>query len=796
MPETTFQYQSVLRRTCFAVLITLGSTWILCIAFVVLVKAQDSSTISSVRKPALKKKLLYTNTLTLKGVNAFLPGDLLADLQTKTNTTFFGFLKPFVGFYRFFTKILPDSTGIQVGRTLGEAPIVFSERDLQSDMVRIGEIYRNSGYFKAIVNAEVTPTYSFIPELVPDDSSYVDILLRVTEGLPTRLDRLTYFGIDSLDAELIKDIRGNPLIRPGDIYNVRAVISERQRLTQLLKNFGYYFTSSDSIRAVIDTMDYHAGISFFIKASERYKFGSVSVVVHDPEISDSLAEQLGLVDTATIDRVRLKVYGDERISKLFLLRSVSYRAEEQSSEQNRIETFRRFGASGVFAGIGIRYDSVNANHIHTTIDLTPAEPHQIKPEAKLDNRNGAVFLSSGLSYLNRNLFGGGQSLNLSASLGFQVTRNSAIDRNLDSLSRSGVRQRNFFQEIPFFLDVGYDLTLPYFTSPRSRLIISQKYSFNQLPTLLRLQNTSFRLRAQYKPNDFQNINFDMVDLELINIDSLRGVSDLLRITGANADTIGNQLNSLFRSRRLTQSLRFEFTFTNLSETQRSVDARWSVLLEDAGLVVSLLDKYVDRQQRDVLNTFGGEIWGLPYVQYRKVTTTLSLAKFFNREVEWAGKLTLGYMGTYGSASETPFERRFYAGGPNSIRAFGFNSLGPGRNASVTLSQFGADIKIEGSIEWRYWFFKTLGQRSGFVVFTDIGNIWDRAGSNSLRGDNVLSTAAWGAGYGFRIGTPIGPLRLDFAYRIHDPTLPFNDRWQIRKWRLTNFSFNFGIGEAF
>ncbi|NTV47691.1 MAG: BamA/TamA family outer membrane protein [Chlorobiales bacterium] len=55
--------------------------------------------------------------------------------------------------------------------------------------------------------------------------------------------------------------------------------------------------------------------------------------------------------------------------------------------------------------------------------------------------------------------------------------------------------------------------------------------------------------------------------------------------------------------------------------------------------------------------------------------------------------------------------------------------------------------------------------------------------------------AWDGGFGFRIGTPIGPIRLDFAYRIYDPTSTTNE-WAIKKWSLSNFTFNFAIGEAF
>jgi len=48
--------------------------------------------------------------------------------------------------------------------------------------------------------------------------------------------------------------------------------------------------------------------------------------------------------------------------------------------------------------------------------------------------------------------------------------------------------------------------------------------------------------------------------------------------------------------------------------------------------------------------------------------------------------------------------------------------------------------------------------------------------------------------GVRLGSPIGPFRFDFAYKLRDPTE--NKAWRISTWKLNDVTFNFGIGEAF
>ena len=61
-------------------------------------------------------------------------------------------------------------------------------------------------------------------------------------------------------------------------------------------------------------------------------------------------------------------------------------------------------------------------------------------------------------------------------------------------------------------------------------------------------------------------------------------------------------------------------------------------------------------------------------------------------------------------------------------------------------------------------------------------------------DLVLFFLGSHLGIGLRLGSPIGPFRFDFAYKLRDPTE--SDAWRISAWKLKDFTFNFGIGEAF
>ncbi len=742
------------------------------------------------------KHTRYIDHLTIRGNKAITTLELIEETFTKGNASFFG-IKPWLGIYRFGDLVFPDSSSQApewiislkewMQYSVGEPPAEFDEETFDLDLAKIREIYFNNGYFDVKVRGSIMPSLPLLPEVIPEDTLFFDVEIEIIEGEPTRLSQIKYFGIERLEPELKEAILRDEILRKGDVYRVKEMVAERERIVNLMLSNGYALFVADSVKFIIDTLNHLADVNVFISPTEYLDFGNVIAIVHDPFLPDSIAPFKETFE----DDVRIRTYGEQRIKHDVIRRAISYRPGNRSDINKRRETIRRLGALGIFESMTIRNDSLAfeagypTKRIYTTIELTQLPRHQIKPELKMDNRNNAPFVSLSAGYLNRNLTGGAESFNLTASIGLQLTYNRE--------QFAGLRESRLIDELPFNFDVGGELTLPYFTSEKSRLITSLRYSVIQPPLLLRIQNVSFRLRAQYTPNDFQRINFDMADLEIISYDSARGARQLFINQGRPL----NLLDSLVREGRgLNQTIRFDFTFNNFTEARRWIDVRWNVLLEDAGLITGLIDRFIDTKPNPRFADSDAQIFGLRYFEYRKTSTQLALSKFFNRFAQGAVKVLLGYMAPYGKSRETPFIRRFFAGGPNGIRAFPFNSLGPGNNSSLVESQFGADIKIETSVEYRYFFFQTLGKPSGVALFIDAGNIWRREGENAFSFEELRKSFALGAGYGFRIGTPIGPIRLDFAYRVFDPTQPAGKRWAFKRWKLTSFLFNFGIGEAF
>lgn len=106
-------------------------------------------------------------------------------------------------------------------------------------------------------------------------------------------------------------------------------------------------------------------------------------------------------------------------------------------------------------------------------------------------------------------------------------------------------------------------------------------------------------------------------------------------------------------------------------------------------------------------------------------------------------------------ARVPPALRFFAGGDQSVRGFAYNSLGP-KNSEGDL--VGGRYLLTGSIEYGY----QLRDTWRLALFTDAGNA-----VNSLDTEPKV-----GAGFGIHWISPVGPIRLDFAWGVSEDKVPF------------------------
>lgn len=108
----------------------------------------------------------------------------------------------------------------------------------------------------------------------------------------------------------------------------------------------------------------------------------------------------------------------------------------------------------------------------------------------------------------------------------------------------------------------------------------------------------------------------------------------------------------------------------------------------------------------------------------------------------------------------PISERFFLGGASSLRGYTVDSVAP----KIKGTPAGGDTMALMNAEVRF----PLPYGFGIVGFIDAGNVWFlnkdvKAAADSQDGMNGLR---YGAGIGLRYDTPVGPLRLDYAFKLN------------------------------
>ncbi|MFN8290949.1 MAG: BamA/TamA family outer membrane protein [Chitinophagaceae bacterium] len=139
----------------------------------------------------------------------------------------------------------------------------------------------------------------------------------------------------------------------------------------------------------------------------------------------------------------------------------------------------------------------------------------------------------------------------------------------------------------------------------------------------------------------------------------------------------------------------------------------------------------------------------------------------------------------------PLLRQYFAGGPNSMRAWGLRKLGPGS----TVQSFGTtglpdrygDLHLEANIEYRFPLLKAFGFPVEGALFSDIGNIWYLKTAPGRPPEQIFSfnrlgkDIAVGVGTGFRIDLSFFVIRLDYSIKAKDPSPAPDNKDVQNKW---------------
>jgi outer membrane protein assembly factor BamA len=216
--------------------------------------------------------------------------------------------------------------------------------------------------------------------------------------------------------------------------------------------------------------------------------------------------------------------------------------------------------------------------------------------------------------------------------------------------------------------------------------------------------------------------------------------------------------------------------------------------EMAGNSLRLVDKLTNRDYND---TTTYEILGIDYSQYFRPEMDARYYQIFNENSSMVYRVTGGIGIAYLNSVNIPYEKTFFTGGVNDLRAYRARTVGPGSYEPENYIEQLGDIKINANIEYRFDIFKILEG----AFFVDAGNVWLLKDNPSQPGGkfeaaDFLGQFAIGSGFGLRLDFKFFIFRVDVGVPLKDPGRPEGNRWVVETLKLDSSVLNFGIGYPF
>jgi len=348
-------------------------------------------------------------------------------------------------------------------------------------------------------------------------------------------------------------------------------------------------------------------------------------------------------------------------------------------------------------------------------------------------------------------------------------------------------------------------------APRGLLGITRSNLFGLAHTasaLVRVSNIQQRLLLNYlAPQFFGN---DRVNLSFSSL--LDRSKDIRTFTSRRNETavqigqrVGRDITIQYRA-----ISRFVFIDKNTLKIDPSLIPVFSQPVKTIALSASLIqdrrDDPVD-SHRGVANTidFGfAPRFADSSTHYTRLVARNSTYHPLRRELVFARSTSLGWLHNL-SDRPVPLPENFYAGGASTHRGFPDNQAGP--RDLVTGFPIGGKAFLFFQHELRFPF---IGDSVGAVLFHDMGNVYSSLDNVSFRfrqrNRQDFDYMVQAAGLGFRVRTPVGPMRIDFAYAPNTPRfvgfqgtrdqlLRGEGRFNVPQ-RVSVFQWHFSIGQTF
>lgn len=664
-----------------------------------------------------------------------------------------------------------------LNKKFGKEPVYASDIETyEMEQILLNRL-ENKGYFYNIVSSEIVRDTS-------DKTAEAIYSLRLAK--PYRLQ--TYqLDTDTLPVySKIKTSMNETLLKSGMNFDLSAMKSERNRIDSYLKGEGYYNFNSGFLIFETDTNQYrNKRFDLYLrlkkdvpqKAVVPYKLSKINIYPNNRVDVDSAA-----LDTTRYAEKNFiqdeEYFKPKRLDPYVLLEEGDLYSPAKSKA-----TGRRLGNIGAYKFVNIRYDEIKSSsedslgRLEANIYLSPLKKRAIRAEVKgVTKSNGFSGPGLGLTFVNRNLFHGGETLNISLDGAYEVQAGGSDSNSGSTSLQLGLSGKLIFPRMLFPVEISKN----YFKYDIPKTKIELGIAYLNRTQLFTLGSVESKFGYIWQANKYVTHEINPVSINYVSLAN----------TTEEFETILDE-NPFLRSsfdQQFISGLTYSFIYNGMVDTGKTHQFYLNTNFETAGNSLSLIA--------------GGErsqsIFGLEYAQFVRLDTDIRYHFNFAKNQKIATRLFAGWGVPYGNSDVIPYSKQYFSGGPYSVRAFRTRSLGPGTfqpENSETFSYYDqtGNLRLEANLEYR---FPLISLLQG-AVFVDAGNVWNTTDNEALEGDtftsDFMNQLGIGGGFGMRVDIQNFVIRLDLAAPFHDPSLAEGQRWS---WDFENPILNFAIGYPF
>ena len=692
---------------------------------------------------------------------------------------------------------------------IGEPPVILDTLLTNKSVKQIKLFMNSKGYFNSKVEKQIQ--YK---------NKKARIKYLIYSSKPYCINNFDYNIKDNIINSIVMSDTANSLAVRGANYDADILQNERERITANLKNNGYYFFTKEFITYSVDSTVSNHKINVTLEIRNPVKKNinypdSIIETTHKRYIINeiNIYTNYNSFDQDTAIFKKFTYYAAQRNKNVvpvkfnFLYRdtfkinlktitqSIFFKPGDYFLLKDEEQTYNRFTDLKMFKFVNIKFaetphDSmVDKNTLDCKIQLTKTHLNSFSLETEVTNSSGNYGIAGDFVSQSKNIFRGAEIFNLKISGAME------IQKILNGSSETGIKQilPNTFEtgaeasiDIPKFLIPIAQEAFPKYFIPKT--MITTGINYQDRPDYTRyIINMSYGY--EWKESATKKHILYPIDINSVKIYPTQAFENT--IDSINDPKIKNSYVD-----HLTMALRYSFIFNNQQVNKGKNFSYFRGNFEASGNILRALNNFFN----DYHYADGHyNMFNIRYAQYVRGDIDYRHYFIFDKFNTIVVRGVAGYGLAYGNSSVLPFEKSFFVGGANSIRAWSIYSLGPGSYSDLSKMNFNrtGDIDLEANAEYRfpiYSFFKG-------ALFTDAGNIWLNK-KNPLMPDaefemnEFYKQIAVGAGFGLRFDFSFFIMRLDAAVPLRNPSKPEDERWVLKATTKKDIQFNLGIGYPF